>query len=175
MPLDRTTHIVPPSIRIFYKFPSNLIRSSYPRNFNPSRLLHYFIVTLCLALILLILLASIIIPLVLTFPKTRRARTDLPTVEGFLQDNGTKWHIEYVGDITFTGPMGDEGLGGDKCRSSLLAGRHIWNCGDMMWFGAHDLWFRHGPCILWHTPCFCHRRGRSFDNLRLWIRETMAC
>jgi hypothetical protein len=132
MPLGRTTHIAPRSIRTCYEFPSNLIRSSYPRSFNPSRLFHYFIVTLCLALILLILLVVIVVPVVLTFPKTRRTRTDLPTVEIFRQDNGTKWHIEYVGNIKFTGPMGEEGLGGDKCRSSLLAGRHIWNCGDMM-------------------------------------------
>ncbi|THV67077.1 hypothetical protein D6D28_07785 [Aureobasidium pullulans] len=56
----------------------------------------------------------------------------LPDSETFLRDNGTKWSIEYVGNIQFTGSMGSQGLGGDKCRSSYLNGRHIWNCGDMM-------------------------------------------
>jgi hypothetical protein len=126
MPSSHTT-----SVRTWYKFPSNLIRSCYPRSFNPSRFTHGCIVTVCLALSLLVLLAIIIAPIVHKTPKARKASTDLPTPENFLQDNGTKWHIDYVGDIKFTGPMGKEGLGGDKCRSSSLGGRNIWNCGDM--------------------------------------------
>jgi hypothetical protein len=50
----------------------------------------------------------------------------------FMRQNGTKWHIQYAGNIEFTGSMGKHDLGGDKCRSSFLGGRHMWNCGDMM-------------------------------------------
>lgn len=56
----------------------------------------------------------------------------LPDPTTFETHNGTKWHIDFIGDIQFTGPMGPKGLGGDKCRSSFLGGQHIWNCGDMM-------------------------------------------
>jgi len=120
MPPSHTT-----SARICYKFPSSLIRLCYPRSFNPSRFVHGCIVTVCLVLLFFILLVIIIAPIVHTTPKARKANTDLPTPENFLQDNGTKWQIEYVGDIKFTGPMGKEGLGGDKCRSSSLGGRDI--------------------------------------------------
>ena len=49
----------------------------------------------------------------------------------FATDNGTKWKIEYVGNITFTGELASKNLVGDKCRSSVLGGKVIWNCGDM--------------------------------------------
>ena len=55
----------------------------------------------------------------------------LPNSRQFTADNGTRWHIKYVGDIKFTGSLGARNLRGDVCRSSVLAGRHIWNCGDM--------------------------------------------
>jgi hypothetical protein len=132
MPLGRLTRFASTNIRICYESLSDFIRSSYPRSFNPSRLIHLVIVALCLVSLLLVLLVIIIVPIILRSPKTRTIRTDLPTTETFLQANGTKWHIEYVGNIKFTGPMGKSGLGGDKCRSSFFAGRHIWNCGDMM-------------------------------------------
>jgi len=132
MPLSHTTHSASTGNRNWYKFPSNLVRSWYPRSFNPSRFIHGCIVAVFLALLLSILLAIIIGPIVHTTPKVRKASTSLPTAENFLQDNGTKWHIDYVGNIEFTGPMGKKGLGGDKCRSSSLAGRDLWNCGDLM-------------------------------------------
>ena len=126
MPPSHTT-----SFRTCYKFPSSLIRSCYPRSYNPSPFVHGCIVTVCLAFLLVILLVIIITPIVHTTPEPRKASTNLPTPEEFLKDNGTKWNIDYVGNIKFTGPMGKEGLGGDKCRSSSFAGRDMWNCGDM--------------------------------------------
>ena len=60
-----------------------------------------------------------------------KATPSLPNPSTFLKDNGTQWTIEYVGNIKFTGSMGTKGLGGDKCRSSYLGGKYLWNCGDM--------------------------------------------
>ena len=62
-------------------------------------------------------------------PKTA---VQLPDLNTFLAQNGTKWSIKYVGDLQFSGYFGQEQLLGDKCRSSVLGGRTIWNCGDMM-------------------------------------------
>ncbi|KAB2573485.1 hypothetical protein DBV05_g7895 [Lasiodiplodia theobromae] len=56
---------------------------------------------------------------------------DLPDPATFKAQNGTKWKIEYVGDLHFSGTLGTNGLGGDKCRSSVLGDKVIWNCGDM--------------------------------------------
>lgn len=55
----------------------------------------------------------------------------LPEPATFQKDNGTKWNIEHVGDIGYTDTLGQKGLGGDKCRSSVLGDKVIWNCGDM--------------------------------------------
>jgi hypothetical protein len=55
----------------------------------------------------------------------------LPEPSTFQADNGTKWTIEYVGNLQFTGSSALATLGGDKCRSSSLGGKVIWNCGDM--------------------------------------------
>ena len=55
----------------------------------------------------------------------------LPTGRQFESDNGTRWKIEYVGNISFTGELAQKNLVGDKCRSSLLGNKVIWNCGDM--------------------------------------------
>lgn len=56
---------------------------------------------------------------------------DLPDPATFKAQNGTKWKIEYVGDLSFSSTLGTKGLGGDKCRSSVLGDKVIWNCGDM--------------------------------------------
>ncbi|ETN45660.1 uncharacterized protein HMPREF1541_09493 [Cyphellophora europaea CBS 101466] len=55
-----------------------------------------------------------------------------PSGQQWKADNGSKWHIEYVGDIRYTGDLATKNLMGDKCRSSKLGGKVIWNCGDMM-------------------------------------------
>ena len=62
---------------------------------------------------------------------TTTATGSLPDSETFKSQNGTLWTIEYVGNIGFTEEMQEKGLGGDKCRSSVLGGKIIWNCGDM--------------------------------------------
>ena len=56
----------------------------------------------------------------------------LPSASQFKSDNGTKWKIEYVGDIQYTDQLQTKDLLGDKCRSSKLGDKVIWNCGDMM-------------------------------------------
>lgn len=129
-----TSRHQPSGLRSCHKIPSRLIRSAYPQSFNPSQPLHRFIVTICLVVLLLVVLVVIVVPIVHIHesPNIRKAESNLPTVNSFLQDNGTRWNIEYIGNIRFTGQMGKEGLGGDKCRSSMLANKHIWNCGDMM-------------------------------------------
>jgi len=58
-------------------------------------------------------------------------RVSFPEPTQFRKDNGTKWSIKYVGNIKFTQKMQSKGLGGDKCRSSKLGNKVIWNCGDM--------------------------------------------
>jgi hypothetical protein len=50
----------------------------------------------------------------------------------FKADKGTKWHIDYVGDLQFTGELGAKDLVGDKCRSGVIGDKVIWNCGDMI-------------------------------------------
>ncbi|KAK8247637.1 hypothetical protein HDK77DRAFT_481127 [Phyllosticta capitalensis] len=55
----------------------------------------------------------------------------LPDPATFKTQNGTKWSIQYVGNTKFSGTVGTKGFGGDKCRSSVLGGKVIWNCGDM--------------------------------------------
>ena len=55
----------------------------------------------------------------------------LPSPEKFKKQNGTKWMIEYMGNISFIGELADKNLVGDKCRSSVLGDKIIWNCGDM--------------------------------------------
>ena len=55
----------------------------------------------------------------------------VPPPAQFLLDNGTKWTISYVGDIQYTGLLATKNLVGDKCRSSKLGNKVIWNFGDM--------------------------------------------
>lgn len=55
----------------------------------------------------------------------------LPPSHQFWRDNGTRWTLEYVGNITFTGDIAEKNVVGDKCRSSRLGDKVIWNCGDM--------------------------------------------
>jgi hypothetical protein len=56
----------------------------------------------------------------------------LPAASQFQLENGTKWKLEYVGDIQYTGELSGKDLVGDKCRSSQIGDKIIWNCGDMM-------------------------------------------
>lgn len=56
----------------------------------------------------------------------------LPPAPQFNSDNSTKWKIKYVGDIQYTGDLQSKGVLGDKCRTSQLGDKVIWNCGDMM-------------------------------------------
>lgn len=55
----------------------------------------------------------------------------LPSPSQFATDKGTKWSVTYEGDLKFTGKMQTDNLGGDKCRSSKIGDKVIWNCGDM--------------------------------------------
>lgn len=80
-------------------------------------------------MIIFLLLAVIAAATVIATPLQKRAHV-LPDPKTFVQQNGTKWNVKYLGDISFTGNLGKHGFGGDKCRSSFLGGRHIWNCGD---------------------------------------------
>ena len=50
----------------------------------------------------------------------------------FAAAKGVKWNIEYTGDIKYTGELATKDLYGDKCRSSKLGDKIIWNCGDML-------------------------------------------
>ncbi|CAD0105786.1 unnamed protein product [Aureobasidium uvarum] len=79
----------------------------------------------------IVLLTVVIVPVVIAWPSMGKKAIKLPDSDTFIRQNGTKWQIQYVGNIKFTGSIGELGLGGDKCRSSFLGGRHIWNCGDM--------------------------------------------
>lgn len=56
----------------------------------------------------------------------------LPSPSQFKADKGTKWTIEYVGNLSFTGELQKKGLRGDNCRTGKVGERVIWNCGDMM-------------------------------------------
>ncbi|RVX72665.1 hypothetical protein B0A52_04063 [Exophiala mesophila] len=55
----------------------------------------------------------------------------LPSPEQWKLDKGSKWSMEYVGDIKFTGGLAGKDVVGDKCRSSKLGDKIIWNCGDI--------------------------------------------
>jgi hypothetical protein len=111
---------------------SDLVHSLTPRSLTLSPAIHNILVIFVLMMLSLSLLVVIIVPIVIASgPATKKAH-QIPDNETFQRQNGTKWHIEYVGNIEFTGSMGKHDLGGDKCRSSFLGGRHIWNCGDMM-------------------------------------------
>ncbi|KAJ6458617.1 hypothetical protein C8R47DRAFT_145914 [Mycena vitilis] len=60
-----------------------------------------------------------------------RATGTLPDPATFKNVNGTQWSIKYIGDLAFTDTLQAKGLAGDKCRSSVLGSKVIWNCGDM--------------------------------------------
>jgi hypothetical protein len=65
-----------------------------------------------------------------------QATGSLPAPSTFKAENGTKWTIEYVGNLQFTGGSSIMStLGGDKCRTSKLGSKVIWNCGDMQCAG----------------------------------------
>jgi hypothetical protein len=113
---------------ICYSRTSNFIHSL----FSIPPLFHKLIVFTSLTMILVALLVVIIVPIVIATPPPPKKAAHLPDVDTFNKQNGSQWKIQYTGDIKFTGALGKLGLGGDKCRSSFLGGRHIWNCGDMM-------------------------------------------
>lgn len=72
----------------------------------------------------------------------------LPSSKQFEADNGTKWSIEYVQHIKFTGELGQKNLYGDKCRSSELGGKIIWSCGDMWCDGDYQICgFAYNPAM----------------------------
>lgn len=61
-----------------------------------------------------------------------QATGSLPDPTTFKADNGTKWSIDYVGNLQFTGGSAVMAtLGGDKCRTGKLGSKVIWSCGDM--------------------------------------------
>lgn len=130
-----------------YNHTSNFIHFLYPHYLAVPSLIHKYIVISSLAMLVLVLLAAIIIPTVITCAPSAKRAVILPDVDTFQRQNGTKWFIEFVGDIKFTGPLGKLGLGGDKCRSSFLGGRHIWNCGDMMCETVDKCGFSMGPAF----------------------------
>ncbi|KPI36754.1 uncharacterized protein AB675_11865 [Cyphellophora attinorum] len=49
----------------------------------------------------------------------------------FASAKGTKWDISYIGDIKYTGSLATKSVYGDKCRTSKIGSKVIWNCGDM--------------------------------------------
>lgn len=55
----------------------------------------------------------------------------LPSPEQWKLDKGSKWTMDYVGDIKFTGGLAGKDVVGDKCRTSKLGDKIIWNCGDI--------------------------------------------
>ena len=113
-----------------FTWTSDFIRSLYPQGVCPPSYIHFFIVGAVLFSIPLAFLTIAVATSIIT-SSTHQTTVSLPDPATFEKNNGTKWHIEYVGDIQFTGAMEAQGLGGDKCRSSILGGQHIWNCGDM--------------------------------------------
>ena len=60
------------------------------------------------------------------------ATGSLPAPAQFKADNGTKWSVEYVGEIGFTGTLASKPVVGDKCRTGTIGDKIIWNCGDVM-------------------------------------------
>jgi hypothetical protein len=102
-----------------------------------------------------------------------QATGSLPDPITFKADNGTKWTIEYVGNLQFTGGSSTMStLGGDKCRSSKLGSKVVWNCGDMecgsdytkcgfsmvriciKFLGGYFELIDTGPCLLWYFRCY---------------------
>lgn len=122
------------SFQSFVAYTSNSIHSLYPEGLAPPQYVHSIVVFLVLIMVPIALLALLVATPVTTMAVHRKTATTtyLPNPSTFQKENGTKWRIESVGNIQFTGKMGTQGLGGDKCRSSYLGGQHIWNCGDMM-------------------------------------------
>jgi hypothetical protein len=56
--------------------------------------------------------------------------------------------VTYVGDLKFTDKLGSENFGGDKCRTSKLGDKVIWNCGDMECGGDWQICgFNMGPAF----------------------------
>ncbi|KAK7520869.1 uncharacterized protein IWZ02DRAFT_433285 [Phyllosticta citriasiana] len=88
-------------------------------------------------------------PIVQAAAASSTARTyptgTLPDPATFKAQNGTKWSIQYVGNLKFTGSVGSKGFGGDKCRSSVLGGQCLpdWTaCGFAMgpaFYGTGDV------------------------------------
>lgn len=115
-----------------FNITSNLVHHLTPHSLTISPFIHTLFVYILLTMILLSLLVATIVPVVIACNTQAKKAHQLPDNETFDRQNGTKWHIQYVGNIEFTGSIGKNKLGGDKCRSSFLGGRHIWNCGDMM-------------------------------------------
>ncbi|KAK4937733.1 hypothetical protein LTR10_021678 [Elasticomyces elasticus] len=77
---------------------------------------------------------------------TNTATGILPAPSQFGTDNGTKWSVEYVGEIGYTGSLASQSLGGDKCRTSKIGDQIMWNCGDMECGGSYtNCGFSMGP------------------------------
>lgn len=55
----------------------------------------------------------------------------LPSPAQFVLDNGTRWTIEYVGTLQWTGAIGGNHPAGDKCRSGQIGSQTVWTCGDL--------------------------------------------
>ena len=72
----------------------------------------------------------------------------LPSPAQFALDRGTKWSVAYQGNLAFAGKLGADKLGGDKCRTSKLGDKVIWNCGDMECGGNWEICgFNMGPAF----------------------------
>jgi hypothetical protein len=72
----------------------------------------------------------------------------MPAPSQFAKDNGTKWTVEFVGQLQFTDRLQKDKLMGDKCRTGKVGDRVIWNCGDMMCNGSVDVCgFSMGPAF----------------------------
>ncbi|KAJ9618793.1 hypothetical protein H2204_012925 [Knufia peltigerae] len=72
----------------------------------------------------------------------------LPPYAQFKVDQGTKWNVELVGQLQFTGKLGENHLIGDKCRTGKIGDKVIWNCGDMFCKGgAQPCGFSMGPAF----------------------------
>lgn len=114
---------------------------------------------------------AIVIPVAVVYghPKKTPPNTNgaavLPDAETFLANNGTEWKIQYVGNIGFTGFLGENNLYGDKCRSSTIGGRNIWNCGDMMCADGIDACeFSMGPAF-YGTDSVMTINSSAYDNV----------
>ncbi|KIW14987.1 hypothetical protein PV08_07774 [Exophiala spinifera] len=56
----------------------------------------------------------------------------LPSPSQFKADKGTRWNLQYIGNLSFANPLGELGVRGDNCRTAKIGDKVIWNCGDMM-------------------------------------------